>query len=55
MPLPGGGTVRSLHVEARIEVPPGGPGLWAAFWMQAVDDKYGGWPASGEVSRSGSA
>ncbi|PSC76960.1 (1-3)-beta-glucanase [Micractinium conductrix] len=49
MPLPGGGTTRSVHVEARMTAPPGGAGLWAAFWMQPVEEKYGGWPASGEI------
>jgi beta-glucanase (GH16 family) len=28
---------------------PWGKGLWPALWMLPVDDKYGGWAASGEI------
>lgn len=42
-----------MHVEASIQVPQGGPGLWAALWLQPAEDKYGGWPMSGEVSNAG--
>jgi beta-glucanase (GH16 family) len=33
-------------VRARV---PWGKGLWPAIWMLPVDDKYGGWAASGEI------
>eukprot|EP00934_Nitzschia_sp_Nitz4_P000424 Nitzschia sp. Nitz4//scaffold236_size30323//4352//6175//NITZ4_007984-RA/size30323-processed-gene-0.20-mRNA-1//-1//CDS//3329543481//424//frame0 len=33
--------VRLLHGTAR--------GSWAAAWMLSTDDKYSGWPASGEI------
>lgn len=49
MQLPSGGTAASVHVEASIQVPQGGPGLWAALWLQPAEDKYGGWPMSGEI------
>ncbi len=35
-------------IEARIKMP-AGTGLWPAFWMQPVDNAYGGWPLSGEI------
>ena len=36
------------RVEVRAQVP-WGKGLWPALWMLPVDDKYGGWAASGEI------
>jgi len=34
--------------EIRAKVP-WGKGLWPALWMLPQDDRYGGWPASGEI------
>ncbi len=36
------------RMEARIKMPYG-QGIWPAFWMMPTDDKYGGWPKSGEI------
>ena len=36
------------RVEFRAKVP-WGKGLWPALWMLPVEDKYGGWEASGEI------
>jgi beta-glucanase (GH16 family) len=36
------------RVEVRARVP-WGKGLWPAIWMLPVDDRYGGWAASGEI------
>lgn len=36
------------RMEARIKLPYG-QGIWPAFWMMPTDDKYGGWPKSGEI------
>lgn len=36
------------RIEARARVP-WGKGLWPAIWMLPVDDRYGGWAASGEI------
>jgi hypothetical protein len=36
------------RVEFRAKVP-WGKGLWPALWMLPVEDKYGGWAASGEI------
>ncbi len=36
------------RVEIRAKVP-WGKGLWPALWMLPQDDRYGGWPASGEI------
>jgi beta-glucanase (GH16 family) len=33
-------------VRARL---PGGQGMWPAIWMLSTDEKYGGWPSSGEI------
>lgn len=36
----------------RIEISallPGGRGTWPAIWMLPSENKYGGWPASGEI------
>lgn len=35
-----------LDIKAKMPV---GDGLWPALWMMPVDDKYGGWAASGEI------
>ncbi len=34
--------------EIRAKIP-GGLGAWAAIWMMPTNDKYGGWPRSGEI------
>ena len=47
--LPDGTELESLTVEARIQAPAPGKGLWGAFWAFPVDAKYGRWPASGQV------
>ena len=39
--------------EASIKLPDGGNGVWPAFWMLPADDKYGGWPRSGEIDIMG--
>ncbi len=36
------------HFEIRARVP-WGKGLWPALWMLPIEDKYGGWAASGEI------
>jgi beta-glucanase (GH16 family) len=36
------------RIEFRARVP-WGKGLWPALWMLPVNDKYGGWAASGEI------
>jgi len=35
-----------IEVRARL---PKGRGLWPAIWMLPTDQKYGGWPRSGEI------
>jgi beta-glucanase (GH16 family) len=35
--------------EARIKLPPGGTGMWPAFWMMPEDWATHGWPACGEI------
>lgn len=48
--MPDGGTVGTVHVEARLQAAGPGQGLWSAFWLAPVDKKYGSeWPLSGEV------
>ena len=42
------------RVEFRAKVP-WGKGLWPALWMLPVDDKYGGWAASGEIDSRNAA
>ncbi len=50
------GRIRSLgkgdwtygRFEASIKLPTG-KGMWPAFWMLPTDEKYGGWPRSGEI------
>lgn len=35
-----------VSIKAKV---PYGKGLWPALWMLPLDDKYGGWAASGEI------
>ncbi|HVY32658.1 MAG TPA: glycoside hydrolase family 16 protein [Polyangiaceae bacterium] len=35
--------------EARIKLPPGGQGIWPAFWLLGSDIDEAGWPGCGEV------
>jgi beta-glucanase (GH16 family) len=37
------------RIEARIQVPDGGPGLWPAFWSLGTDIGVVGWPQTGEI------
>jgi beta-glucanase (GH16 family) len=41
----------TLKAEARIRVPDGGPGYWAAFWMlgEPFRGDYWNWPGIGEI------
>lgn len=36
------------RIEARAKLPRG-QGLWPAIWMMPTDNKFGGWPRSGEI------
>ena len=36
------------RVEARAKLP-SGKGTWPAIWMLSEENKYGGWPKSGEI------
>ena len=36
------------RISARIKLPKG-QSTWPAFWMMPANDKYGGWPLSGEI------
>jgi beta-glucanase (GH16 family) len=36
------------RIEFRAR-PPKGQGTWPAVWMMPADDRYGGWPLSGEI------
>ncbi|KAL4445722.1 hypothetical protein ABPG77_008921 [Micractinium sp. CCAP 211/92] len=54
MQLPDGRKVKSVHVAARIKLPPPSKGLQATLHMLPVTNKYGGWPASGEIVVMGS-
>lgn len=36
------------RMEASIKMP-AGQGMWPAFWMLPTENKYGGWPNSGEI------
>ena len=47
--LEDGSTYSTVHVEASVQVPAPGQGLWPAFWMMPAVQEYGNWPASGEV------
>lgn len=49
MQLADGTTFTSVHVEARMQLPDPGQGLWPAFWMFPTELKYGVWAASGEI------
>ncbi|KAF7327341.1 Glucan 1,3-beta-glucosidase [Mycena kentingensis (nom. inval.)] len=42
------GKIRYGKVEVRAKMPVG-DWLWPAIWMLPVDNKYGPWPASGEI------
>ena len=37
------------RIEARIKLPPGGKGIWPAFWMLGEDISTAIWPRCGEV------
>jgi beta-glucanase (GH16 family) len=37
------------RIEARIQVPAGGSGLWPAFWMLGSNISSVGWPRCGEI------
>lgn len=37
------------RMEARIQIPAGGPGIWPAFWMMGSDVDLVHWPDCGEV------
>lgn len=37
------------RIEARIQVPSGGSGLWPAFWMLGTNISSVGWPQCGEI------
>ncbi|NCD20352.1 MAG: glycosyl hydrolase family protein, partial [Actinobacteria bacterium] len=37
------------RIEASIEVPGGGPGLWPAFWSLGTDIDQVDWPQTGEI------
>jgi beta-glucanase (GH16 family) len=45
------GKVEQLYgrFEARIKLPPGGQGVWPAFWLLGNDVENAGWPECGEV------
>lgn len=54
MRLADGRTAQTIHVEARVQAPEAGEGLWPAVWLTPLDgSKYGAWPASGEVRVGG--
>ena len=36
------------RIDIRAKLPTG-KGIWPAFWMLPQDNKYGGWPTSGEI------
>jgi beta-glucanase (GH16 family) len=37
------------RIEACIKAPAAQQGNWPAFWLLPQDNKYGGWPKSGEI------
>ncbi|WP_442886266.1 glycoside hydrolase family 16 protein [Chloroflexus sp.] len=37
------------RIEARIKLPPGGKGIWPAFWMLGENIATARWPACGEI------
>jgi len=44
----GKGDWKYCKVEVRAKLPSGN-GTWPAIWMLSSDNKYGGWPQSGEI------
>ncbi|HPH86433.1 MAG TPA: glycoside hydrolase family 16 protein, partial [Ferruginibacter sp.] len=36
------------RIDIRAKLPKG-KGIWPAFWMMPQENKYGGWPTSGEI------
>ena len=36
------------RIDVRAKLPQG-KGMWPAIWMMPTDEKYGGWPHSGEI------
>jgi beta-glucanase (GH16 family) len=36
------------RIEARAKLP-AGQGIWPAIWMMPTEERYGGWPHSGEI------
>ncbi|KAL4425900.1 hypothetical protein ABPG75_009916 [Micractinium tetrahymenae] len=54
MQLPDGRKVKSVHVAARIKLPPAGTGLQAGFSMLPVQIKDGAWSAAAEIGIMGS-
>ncbi|KAL4855257.1 Protein DETOXIFICATION 1 [Chlorella vulgaris] len=49
MSLDDGTTFSTVHVEASVQLPAPGQGLWPAFWLLPSVNTYGDWPASGEI------
>ena len=49
MQLQDGTTFSSVHIEARVQLPPPGQALWPAFWLFPSELYYGKWAASGEI------
>lgn len=44
----GKGDWKYCRVEVKAKLPEG-RGMWPAIWMLSTDNKYGGWPRSGEI------
>lgn len=44
----GKGDWKYARIDVRANVPVG-QGLWAAAWMLSSEEKFGGWPCSGEI------
>ena len=42
-------SIKYGRIEACIKSPKPQKGTWPAFWMMPQDNKYGGWPKSGEI------
>lgn len=40
--------VKFGRIDIRAKLPKG-QGIWPALWMMPQEDKYGGWPRSGEI------
>lgn len=49
MKLADGRTLKSVHIQVRAQVPSPGQGLLASCLLEPVSNKYGAWPASGEI------